>query len=344
MDTEIELKFLVSPELITRLPTLLAAYKISQYDQRNLSNTYFDTPNLALGKLKAGLRIRSKNGKLEQTVKLAGSQVGGLHQRPEYNIDLTVAEPDLSQFPIHIWPVDFPLAQVQADLQPLFSTDFVRERWVVKFQHTDIELALDAGEVRVGEKHGVGTLLDPIQELELELLSGKVSELFAFAEQLLSEGGLRLSAVSKAQRGYQLAGFAPSAQLQSLTLLSETVQPATAEQDHRSLLSILGQGVEHWQHHEQGWLSKLDKKSEAKAEQTADWLTQIRTGVAVVEQSLRSLNESTPDLALSAWLNELTWLQTQLVEGSVSAALFYSARYGRLLLQLTHYLYVQGRH
>lgn len=331
MNTEIELKFLVSAALVAQLPNLLSRYNIRQHDQNTLSNTYFDTPNLALGNLKAGLRIRGKNGHLEQTLKLAGSQVGGLHHRPEYNVDLTRAAPDLSQFPDHIWPPDFALAQVQAQLQPLFSTDFVRERWLVKFKDTEIELAFDVGEVRAGEN------IAAIQELELELVSGEVSELFTFAEQLLAQGGLRLSAVSKAQRGYLLAVFGAKPQLQSLTLVNNSPLP-----DSSVWPSLLGQGVEHWQHHEQGWLEA--HTSDVSSEQKSAWRAEICAGVDLVAQSVMSLNTSAPTPALAAWNADLAWLQSQLQDASLTDELFYSARYGRLLLQLTHYLYAKGSH
>ena len=332
MNTEIELKFLVSPEFIAHLPSLLTGYEICHHDQKTLVNTYFDTPNLALGQLKAGLRIRQQNGKLEQTVKLAGSQVGGLHQRPEYNIDLSQPQPDLNLFPAKIWPLGFAVAQVQADLRPLFSTDFVRERWLVKFQDTEIELALDVGEVGVQEK------IDPIQELELELVSGKVTELFAFAERLLTAGGMRLSDVSKAQRGYQLAGLAQRPQLQTLSLPSKPLSDPQAP-DTAALLNRLSQGVEHWQHHEQGLLTHGCDNN-----QTELWLAQVRAGVALVAQSLALLEKLRADARLSHWLVELTWLQAELAADHDLAELFYSARYGGLLLQLTHYLYAQRSH
>ncbi|MGO4997992.1 CYTH domain-containing protein [Oceanisphaera sp. W20_SRM_FM3] len=330
MNTEIELKFLVSPEFVSNLPTLLTGYEIRQYDQKNLKNTYFDTPDLALGKLKAGLRVRDKNGKLEQTVKLAGSQVAGLHQRPEYNLDLTVPEPDLSQFPSDIWPADFSVSQVQADLRPLFSTDFVRERWLVVVNHTEIELALDRGQVRAGLQQAA------IQELELELVSGEVAGLFALAEQLLSQGGLRLSDVSKAQRGYQLAGLAAGPQLQQLSFSGH--RPA---QDKRALLALLEQGVEHWQHHEQGVLMQSVASNEGEK---ALWLAQVRAGVELVTQTLVSLKATSRIPQLNLWLDDLAWLQAQLLTDTGVEALFYSARYGRLLLQLAHYLYTQSGH
>ena len=56
--------------------------------QLHLFNQYFDTEDRQLSKHGIGFRIRSHEDNVEQTVKTAGSVVGGLHQRPEYNIPL----------------------------------------------------------------------------------------------------------------------------------------------------------------------------------------------------------------------------------------------------------------
>ena len=45
-----------------------------------------------------GLRIRSHNGHIEQTIKTAGVPIGGLHPRPEYNVDIHSAVPNLALF------------------------------------------------------------------------------------------------------------------------------------------------------------------------------------------------------------------------------------------------------
>ncbi|MCT7653960.1 CYTH domain-containing protein [Oceanimonas sp. NS1] len=167
MDTEIEIKFLVSGPLGDTLPDLLPPCRILEHDRQHLANTYFDTAELGLRRLGAGLRIRSpQRGELEQTVKLAGSQVGGLHQRPEYNVPLDVHNPDLSLFPASIWPDGADPHALQQGLQPLFCTDFMRHRWLIELNGTEIELALDEGEVQAGE------LREPIYELELELVRG----------------------------------------------------------------------------------------------------------------------------------------------------------------------------
>ncbi|VTN11801.1 Uncharacterized conserved protein [Raoultella terrigena] len=64
---------------------------------------------------------------------------------------------------------------------------------------SQIEIALDRGEVKAGEHQ------EAICELELELLSGNTADLLALARGLLDTGALRQGSLSKAARGYHLA-------------------------------------------------------------------------------------------------------------------------------------------
>lgn len=361
MDTEIEIKFLVSRDITDSLPELLQSYQILQHDQQHLANTYFDTADLALRRMKAGLRIRSRNGRLEQTIKLAGSQVGGLHQRPEYNVALEVHNPDLSRFPARLWPAGTDIDSLQQGLQPLFCTDFVRHRWLLALDDAEIELALDSGEVQAGERR------EPIRELELELVRGDASALFELAETLVKQGGLRLGAVSKAQRGYRLAGLSPMPRLRAL----EPVALEPGESCEQAMISLLHLALCHWQHHEEGWL----------AGPGTDWLVQLREGVSLVHQILLMFGERVSHRVNSGWIDDLLWLQQQLswldraqmlahltadrghylrrldcqkallrelaqlqerLPGEQALhELLHSPRYGRLVLGLTHWLYRQ---
>lgn len=361
MDTEIEIKFLVSRELNGGLTGLLPACQILQHDHRHLANTYYDTAGLDLRRIGAGLRIRSQNGEMEQTVKLAGSQVGGLHQRPEYNVALNVHNPDLSLFPASIWPEGADPQALQQALQPLFCTDFVRQRWLIELNGTEIELALDEGEVQAGERR------EPIFELELELVRGDASVLFELAEQLVQGGGLRLGAVSKAQRGYQLAGLSPMPELSAL----EPTPLAPDEPCEQAMVALLHQALSHWQHHEEGWMARPG----------IDWLVQLREGAALVHQILLMFGERVSLRVNSGWIDDLLWLQQQLawldraqmlahltadkgyylrrLDGRKNLLrllteqqqslpdeqrlreLLYSPRYARLVLGLTHWLYRQ---
>ena len=200
MATEIELKYLVeNDQLVEKITNFLQQHQYTYVFQENvLNNFYFDTKALELRQHDCGLRVRSKNGKREQTIKLAGQVVGGLHKRPEYNVDIDDNVPNLSLFPNDIWPTDILLEQWQQGLIVLFSTDFTRCAWLIDFNESQIELVFDLGKIISG-----GTSTD-ICEIELELVTGKVDDLFALAELLMAELVMRSGTLSKAARGYQL--------------------------------------------------------------------------------------------------------------------------------------------
>ena len=58
METEIELKFFVSPDFSETLRNKIAETKVLQHSCRELGNIYFDTPDNWLRKHDTGLRIR----------------------------------------------------------------------------------------------------------------------------------------------------------------------------------------------------------------------------------------------------------------------------------------------
>lgn len=206
---EIELKFLLQPDLVTKFTSLIdnAPFEISAPNVRHLRNGYFDTDQKALRQFDIGLRIRScelatGEKSAEQTVKLAGQDVGGLHQRPEFNVDLPVPTnmvADLSLYEREIWPAGFDVDEIQQQLMLLFETDFQRTTWHVSMPSgTVIECVLDQGAVKANGQETI------ISEVELELVSGEVKELFAFAQYIASKVDVRLGFLSKAARGYHL--------------------------------------------------------------------------------------------------------------------------------------------
>ena len=201
MTTEIELKYL--------LLTATNAEQISQifkqkdiqftYQEKQLENSYFDTPELNLRQFDMGLRIRRNNEHCEQTIKTAGQVVGGLHSRPEYNIDIDSNFPILSLFPDEIWHVEQSVSAIQNDLIVLFNTDFKRSTWLVTDQNNNkIEVAFDQGNITSGAQS------EQIFELELELVNGNSEALFTLAKVLFEALPMRPGIESKAARGYAL--------------------------------------------------------------------------------------------------------------------------------------------
>ncbi|RRN01015.1 CYTH domain-containing protein [Bibersteinia trehalosi] len=196
MQDEIEIKIMLLPENIALIKQWLTQQPIQKYQRQTLGNTYFDTPELFFAKAQMGLRVRTKNNQHEITLKMKGDIVGGLHIRPEYNLDLPNSQPDFKRLVSHY---NLQIANSDAiaeNLQATFSTDFERESWLLNYQHSQIEIALDMGIIknRFGE--------EPICELEFELKQGNLADLFALIQNMPKRDGMWLSSLSKAQRGY----------------------------------------------------------------------------------------------------------------------------------------------
>ncbi|TDN47599.1 triphosphatase [Scandinavium goeteborgense] len=244
MDQEIELKFIVEQDGVETLRTQLNALSAEHVPAAQLLNIYYETADNWLRRHDMGLRIRGHNGRYEMTMKIAGKVVGGLHSRPEYNIDLDKAELALEKLPAEVWPEGTLPPELASQVNPLFSTDFYREKWMVNHNQSRIELALDLGDVKAGSHQ------EPICELELELLHGQVEDILEVAEQLLSAGVLRQGSLSKAARGYHLA----AGNAERVVKKADFTDP-----DNAALEAALA----HWQYHEELWLRGNAK---AKAE------------------------------------------------------------------------------
>ena len=219
MEYEIELKLLTNQQageiIETKLLSQLDA-KVTQQTQI-LTNHYFDTPSRTLRQHDIGLRIRGNNHRFEQTLKTAGKSIGGLQQRPEYNVQLDESKnqnvllpvPNLRLFPVSAWPKTINVDDLQVEIEILFSTHFERNIYLLEFSDADIvELAWDLGEVTSGNKSV------PICEIELELKKGSTTSLFKLAKRIVSLLPTSIGTDSKAARGYNLLDGLPIKKLE----------------------------------------------------------------------------------------------------------------------------------
>lgn len=195
MSNEVEIKLAVSDKAFNELEEHLKNFICLVHKKQFLSNTYYDYPDHFLAKQKMGLRIRQEDQELTLTLKTNGEVVGGLHSRPEYNLPLTEKETPTNAQLRELYPFE---QLPRSTLQPIFSTDFNRTFWLVEFQQSNIEVAFDQGKIISGESE------QPICEIELELKSGNVQDLFDFVETLPFERDIYFSSASKAKRGYLL--------------------------------------------------------------------------------------------------------------------------------------------
>ncbi len=317
MTQEIELKFIVDPSRVDALRSHLHTLTDEHVAPATLLNIYYETPDNWLRSHDMGLRIRGAQDRYEMTIKTAGRTVGGLHQRPEYNVAIDKPELDLSRFPAEAWPEGGLPADLAERVGPLFSTHFDREKWLVNVGDSRIEIALDLGEVKADE------LAEPICELELELLSGAAEDVLKLARQLVPQTGLRQGSLSKAARGYHLAKGNPPRPLRATEIL--TVAPkASVEQGLEAALEL---ALSQWQYHEELWV-RGDKNAQA----------QTLAAIALVRHTLMLFGGIVPRKA-SARLRDLLTQSEATITSAVSAVTaVYSPEIATAKLALTEWL------
>ncbi|HGY9593022.1 TPA: CYTH domain-containing protein [Vibrio campbellii] len=298
METEIELKFFVSPEFSETLRAKISETKVLQHSSRDLGNTYFDTADKWLRKHDIGLRIRRFDDVFVQTVKTAGRVVAGLHQRPEYNAEHTSNEPDLTLHPSDIWPAGKDVETLQAELTPLFSTNFTREQWLIGMPDgSQIEVAFDQGAVIAQGEDGEEKQ-DPICEVELELKSGQTEALFTLARSLCDAGGMRLGNLSKAAKGYRLASGYAGDEVKPLALVDSTKNDTV----EYCLINSLEHALSHWHYHEQIYAERDCVES----------LREIVNAIRFVRQTFTIFGSMVPRRASAILRQEMKWLEEEL--------------------------------
>jgi inorganic triphosphatase YgiF len=205
MQNETELKLQLPPtardvdsrRLLARLKPNLRA----RGTKRLLRNIYFDTAERDLAKRGMALRVREIGRKRIQTLKVPDAGAFGLQSFRELEAELPDEMPSLAkvndralvrELRQEVWP----------RLQPVFLTDFERTSWRLPYRASEIEVSLDRGSIRAGDRE------EPIHELEIELKGGDRIDLFGAAEELLDVVPFRLGHATKAARGYALADAA----------------------------------------------------------------------------------------------------------------------------------------
>lgn len=247
METEIELKLLVDGDVKSLLEKSYLPATNTRFHSRQLRlfNQYYDTQDRQLSKHAIGFRIRSHDGHFEQTIKTAGKVVGGLHQRPEYNVQLENHQPDLSLFDRDIWPENFDVDEVQTGLVSIFSTDFVRHQYLLECEDDSIvELVLDQGQINAQGQQ------EEINEIELELKKGDALRLFDLAEGLLDLAPMRIGILSKAARGYALSEDRAIA-ARSLANFLDVSHKDSCE---TGFIKAVEAALAHWQYHENTYI------------------------------------------------------------------------------------------
>ena len=207
---EVELKLALPPEQAAAFLKRMARRR-SVPVQQDLVTRYFDTPDFALSAQGVALRVRRVGRRWLQTLKTEGERQGGLSRRAEYEMPVAGDAPDWTRFPPEAlaWVPE----ALRDALVPVFETHFHRTAWLLKGKGgAVIEVALDVGEVRAGERS------QPICEIELELKAGQPDALFELALAWADAFECLPFDISKAERGVRLAQGEADAPLKSAAM------------------------------------------------------------------------------------------------------------------------------
>lgn len=194
---EIELKFQI-PE--ARRNAILKAIDPKKSELIQMQAKYYDTPDRLLSQHGIAIRQRLENTNWVQTLKATKSK-SHLH-RFEHNHDLGNLEAapnlDLSIYSDNSEAYEVLNDALKGDFDQLvlqFETDIQRTVRVISFEDTEIEVCLDIGVVRSGDRE------HEIHEVEFELKQGKVETLLAFSFEWVKKYQLWLDVRSKAEFG-----------------------------------------------------------------------------------------------------------------------------------------------
>jgi triphosphatase len=206
-NTEIELKLALVKGSLARARRIIGDVHL---EETAIEDVYFDTPDGSLRRRGLVLRLRRDGKRWLQTLKAASNGHSVVPVRGEWEVALparkTAPVLDLERF--EITPLRVLLrAGLEVDtLVPVFRTRISRQRGILAHGISEIEVALDRGELRArveGRKRR-----QPVAEVELELKSGRPQDLLDVGSALVRQGhGVTLVPAlrSKAERGYGLA-------------------------------------------------------------------------------------------------------------------------------------------
>ncbi len=221
---ETELKLDLEPADLDRVKRhpLLRGGRGSGLRVQKLRSLYFDTADQALRKAGISFRIRSDGNERIQTIKAAAKGKGAALSRREWEHKVESDTPDLS---LADGIVPARILQSKHPIEPLFEVKVERTALLLDEGQSFIELALDRGEIGGLEgKHAFA-------EIELELKRGSTGDLFRLARSLADAAPLRLSYVTKSDRGYRsLAVSSESSVKSTAAALSPRMTSAAAFQ------------------------------------------------------------------------------------------------------------------
>lgn len=197
---EIKLKFQIPPE---KRELIFKTLQRKAVLQKKRCAQYFDTAEFSLAQEQLSLRQHFENGCWKQTFKAPTEQ-----QIQRFELDQNISAPSqeiiLDQFkknktiPKKVRRI---LNQLKQPVLVQFETNIDRSMTLFNFQNSQIEIALDRGQIVTSDAQQTFE----IYEIEFELKHGTIEDLISFVLPRIKRYGLWLDIRSKAQQGFYLA-------------------------------------------------------------------------------------------------------------------------------------------
>jgi inorganic triphosphatase YgiF len=279
-----DLRRLAAARILRRRDGLLPRHKY-------LVSTYFDTPKLLLRKNGVTLRVRQTGKKRVQTIKTVN---GGISlSRGEWEHKLKGDAPDLrAARGTALQPLlsGKRKRELKHNLEPIFATHVQRTFLPLRSGNSRIELVLDEGHVRAGQKSS------PLAEVELELKKGTASDLFKAARLVAGLAPVKLALKSKSEHGYDLIADAPSRAFHGSKII---LQPDTGI---AAAFQVIGRSV----------LTHIAANEPAVRAADPDGVHQMRVGVRRLRAAITVFSELLDCKQTEQIKRDLKWLAGKL--------------------------------
>jgi triphosphatase len=201
---EIELKFGLTEDAAAAVEATLRARGAQTLA---IESQYWDSADRRLASAGLSLRLRRSGSAWEQTVKAGGATpIDRLEDTVprEHDAGSETPLPDLA---LHASSAAGPLLDAAlapdggdaAALEPVHRSAVRRSALVIEALGAELEVALDRGVVRAGDRSL------PLCELEVELKGGEIGALIAVGRASVDAHAMWLSTITKARRGASLA-------------------------------------------------------------------------------------------------------------------------------------------
>jgi len=294
MVEETELKLEVPPSQIARLKRhpLIQSLKKGRARTSRLVGTYYDTPDLKLKRGRLSLRVRDVDKRHIQTLKRIGPAASTVYRREEREHEVDSAVPDMSCFSKPELKRLFGAEADDPGLRAVFSTDIRRTVWLLRDAESEIELALDVGEIRSESGRR-----EAVCEAELELKKGDAQRLLEIALALNDQIDFTVSSMSKSGRGYALIDDAAPSPAKSKRIRLDRRDTVA-----QSFIAIAQNCIDQLQHNERPAIQGHDPEG----------IHQARVAIRRLRAALKTFKSVLDRDRRLRFSRELHWLQKEL--------------------------------